>query len=256
MDECLANPAHIRWTAAFYASSIEAMEPFSAKKFGIDDTAHILGPLRRPEIAPRQAGRRPDPRAAATIRKILDATEQMLLRSGPSGMSLRDVAIEADVSRGTLYRYFSSKQQLLRAYTEFMRARLESGLQAAVEAHDPTDRLEPFIDFFGHFFARPQARQFLEAEPAFALEYFRDTFASVIERTTALLQPVFSNWEESLGRSLDHGFLAEMIVRDLISNILVPAPDGGTSVAKLAATLGVGDPVQSKSRRRRASVSA
>ncbi|MDX3901444.1 MAG: helix-turn-helix domain-containing protein [Sphingobium sp.] len=220
------------------------------------DAAHLLGPLRRREAVPRQAGRRPDPRAAATIRKILSATERMLLRAGPTRMSLRDVAVEAQVSRGTLYRYFSSKEQLRKAYTEFMRARFESGLRAAVEAHAPAERLAPFLDFFGHFFARPQAHQFLQAEPAFALEYFRDTFTSVIEQTTALLQPVFASWEENLGRDLDHRFLAEMIVRDLISNILVPAPDGGTSIAKLAETLGVGEPAQSRSRRRRAVVSA
>jgi len=222
----------------------------------LTEAAHILAPLRRPEIAPRQAGRRPDPRAAATIRKILDATERTVLRAGMHGMSLRDVAAEAGVSRGTLYRYFSSKQQLLQSYTGFMRSRLERGLKAAVEAHEPTERFQPFLDSFGHFFARKQARQFLEAEPAYALEYFRESFESSVSQTCELLQHVFESWEESLGRTLDHRFLAEVIMRDLISNILVPAADEGSSMSKLVSALGVDAAVQSKSRRRSATVSA
>lgn len=218
--------------------------------------AKLLGPLRRPEVGPRQAGRRPDPRAAATIRKILNATARMLLQDGPTRMSLRDVAVAAQVSRGTLYRYFSSKEQLLEAYTQFMRGRFESGLRAAVEMYEPAERFEPFLNFYARFFARRQAQQFLETEPAFALKYFRDTFTSVIDQTVTLLGPVFESWEASLGRVLDHRFLAEMIVRDLISNILVSAPDAGRSISKLAETLGVEESAQTRSRRRRATVSA
>ncbi len=180
----------------------------------------------------------------------------MLLRAGVNGMSLRDVATEAEVARGTLYRYFSSKEQLLHGYTEFMRARLESGLTAAVEAHAPTERFKPFLDFFGHFFARKQARQFLEAEPAFALEYFRRNHESAITRTCELLKPVFEDWQASLGRPLDHRFLADLVLRDLISNILVPSRDGHTSVEMLPETLGVGVRVHSGAARRRATVSA
>jgi AcrR family transcriptional regulator len=174
-----------------------------------------------------RAPRRPDPRAVATKERIFEATTRVMRRFGVHGMAIQDIAIEAGVARGTLYRYFSSKTELLDAYTEFMRSRFDASLRAAIDSHPGAgDRLKAFLDFFDTSLDSEQARSFLEAEPEFALGYFRRTFMDGVGKARDALAPVFEEWSRKLGRPLDHDQLAELIMRFLISHVLVPVPHG------------------------------
>jgi AcrR family transcriptional regulator len=177
--------------------------------------------------------RKPDPRAAATKERIFEATTRVMLRAGVAGMSVQDIATEAGVARGTLYRYYSSKTKLLDAYTEFMRHRFDEALRAAILPHQgPDDRLVAFLGFFDGYLNSEQARHFLEAEPEFALAYFRRTFGEGVVKARDALAPVFDHWSEQLGRPLDRDFLAEFIMRFLLSNVLVPVKPGHTGLAR------------------------
>src|SRR5664279_1381523 len=49
---------------------------------------------------------------------ILDAAEQLLLRSPEHGASVAEVAQEACLAKGTVYLYFRSKEELLLAVHE------------------------------------------------------------------------------------------------------------------------------------------
>lgn len=60
---------------------------------------------------PRQA------RATATLEAILAATIQVLVVTGPSGLTTTRVAERAGVSIGTMYQYFPNKQALLYTVT-------------------------------------------------------------------------------------------------------------------------------------------
>jgi AcrR family transcriptional regulator len=181
---------------------------------------------------PARPPRRPDPRAVATKERIFDATTQVMHRVGLNGMSIQDIAAEAGVARGTLYRYFSSKAALLDAYTEYMRSRFDASLRAAIDPHpDAEARLEAFLGFFGTYLDSEQARSFLEAEPEFALGYFRRSFGDGVAKARDALEPVFDHWAVQLGRPLDHDMLAELIMRFLISHVLVPVPHGGKGLA-------------------------
>lgn len=50
---------------------------------------------------------------AARRRRVLDAALTLAARGGFDAVQMRDVATEADVALGTVYRYFSSKERLL-----------------------------------------------------------------------------------------------------------------------------------------------
>ena len=50
---------------------------------------------------------------AARRRRVLDAALTLAARGGFDAVQMRDVAAEADVALGTVYRYFSSKERLL-----------------------------------------------------------------------------------------------------------------------------------------------
>jgi AcrR family transcriptional regulator len=194
---------------------------------------HMSGQGGAPHLRPVRNARRPDPRAAATKDRIFEATTRVMLRVGVHGMAIQDIAIEASVARGTLYRYFSSKTELLDAYTEYMRGRFDASLKAALDHHDaPEARLQAFLGFFDTYLGSEQARSFLEAEPEFALGYFRRSFGDGVGKAREALAPVFDHWAGQLGRPLDHDMLAELIMRFLISHVLVPVPHGGKGLAR------------------------
>ena len=88
-------------------------------------------------MTPTGTSRRSGTRAAETAaRKIrlLAAASALAREGGYDAVQMRDVASRAEVALGTLYRHYSSKDQLLLAamlhQTELLRAR--------IEAHPPT----------------------------------------------------------------------------------------------------------------------
>ena len=79
---------------------------------------------------------------AARRRRVLDAALRLAERGGFDGVQMRDVATEADVALGTVYRYFTSKERLLlEAMVEQIGA-LADRLDADPPAGDtPADRV-------------------------------------------------------------------------------------------------------------------
>jgi AcrR family transcriptional regulator len=55
----------------------------------------------------------------STRRRILVATSEVLKRNGRTKLSLSEVALQAGVSRPTLYRWFASTEELLDAFGRF-----------------------------------------------------------------------------------------------------------------------------------------
>ncbi|HUY99881.1 MAG TPA: TetR/AcrR family transcriptional regulator [Thermomicrobiaceae bacterium] len=73
------------------------------------------------EAAPDLLGRRPPlpgrpgrPRSARAERAILDATSDLLIERGFQGLSVEEVAERAGVGKATIYRRWSSKDELVR----------------------------------------------------------------------------------------------------------------------------------------------
>lgn len=54
---------------------------------------------------------------AAVIDRILAVTGEEARRVGPERIRMGEIAARANVSRASLYRYFASKEELVRAYT-------------------------------------------------------------------------------------------------------------------------------------------
>jgi AcrR family transcriptional regulator len=80
----------------------------------------------KPRKTPRQA------RSAATVEAIFEATIQVLLSDGYSGLTTTRVAARAGVSVGTMYQYFPHREALLYAVLENY---LEDVLVAMDEAY-------------------------------------------------------------------------------------------------------------------------
>jgi AcrR family transcriptional regulator len=65
------------------------------------------------EILEHETGRRHD--SGAKLRQIMDGARTVFLSAGFDGASMNDIARAAGVSKGTLYAYFTSKDELFEA---------------------------------------------------------------------------------------------------------------------------------------------
>ncbi|MDB5423985.1 MAG: transcriptional regulator, TetR family [Phenylobacterium sp.] len=171
--------------------------------------------------------RRPDRRALKTVENIISAAQVVMFNCGTSNVSARQVCEEAQVSRGTLYRYFSSMEELLQAVALRLRVETDEELHLALEGlDDPGERFDAFIAYTASNRETTRAAHFLHVEPAFVLKYFENNFAHFIARVNTALASVFDAWEREVGSALDRDAIAEMMVRYALSETLVRTPEG------------------------------
>ncbi len=90
----------------------------------VSQTAGPAAPGGETALARSQAARR---------RRVLDAALRLAEQGGFDAVQMRDVATEANVALGTVYRYFTSKERLL---LEAMAEQIEA-LAARLEARPP-----------------------------------------------------------------------------------------------------------------------
>lgn len=70
---------------------------------------------------------------AARRDAIRDAAEGVFVRCGFDGATMQQIADEAGVSAGTIYRYFASKDELIRAVAQSCSARYAAQFEASAE---------------------------------------------------------------------------------------------------------------------------
>jgi AcrR family transcriptional regulator len=87
---------------------------------------------------------------AYKYQKIIDITQQQIAQAGFASVYMADIAKQADIATGTLYRYFANKQQLcgeiFRIYTE-IEVNLVQAIATQVDK-SPVDKLISAITTF------------------------------------------------------------------------------------------------------------
>jgi AcrR family transcriptional regulator len=74
--------------------------------------------------------------------EILDAASRMFVEHGIDGATMQDIAAGSDLTAGALYRYFDSKEDLVRATLEYCEQRnAEIFQRAAATAQSPLEAL-------------------------------------------------------------------------------------------------------------------
>ncbi|HEY9266190.1 MAG TPA: helix-turn-helix domain-containing protein [Mycobacterium sp.] len=101
----------------------------------------------------------------STRHRILVATAEVLGRSGQTKLSLSEVALQAGVSRPTLYRWFASKQELLDAFGIFEREMFESGIARATAGLRGTDRVDAAMRFIVEYQQSYSGVRLVDIEP-------------------------------------------------------------------------------------------
>lgn len=90
----------------------------------------------RKRTEPRELAQRAQPmqsRSKESIRKILDATHQLLRREGPSAVTTPAIAEEAGVSVGALYHFFPNKEAIILALYDEKLGRIRDAMNAPIK---------------------------------------------------------------------------------------------------------------------------
>ena len=164
---------------------------------------------------------------APTIRRILDATAEVLGRSGVSKLSLSEVAQQAGVSRPTLYRWFGSKEELIEAFSRYETDLFESGIADAVSGLRGTERLDAALRFVVAFQQALSGVRMVDVEPA-----------QVIPRIGHVL-PIMRQRLELLMSGPDRAVAAATVTRVAISHYVVRSDDTDEFLAQLRHAAGV-----------------
>jgi AcrR family transcriptional regulator len=198
------------------------------------------------DAAPAVPRKRRNRRSEETITNILAATETIVLESGADRISILDVCKAAEVSRGTFYRYFSSQDELLDAFSRHKRDRFHRALVDATEPYsDPDERFEALIVYLEHYLEHGRARRLLVVAPEYALAFFKRIFHDSVVRFEDVLKPVFDAWDERLGSKIDRELVCEMLIRYVLSEQLVPGSTDRRTLPRrvarmVAAVMGAG----------------
>lgn len=100
--------------------------------------------------------------AGARRTMILDAAESSFARRGFHRCTMQDVAAEAQMSPGNLYRYFASKEALVEGLTERDRAKFMQDFEALEHAPPSIELLETMAR--AYLLDEPREKKILELE--------------------------------------------------------------------------------------------
>lgn len=154
---------------------------------------------------------------------LIDAAWRCAAREGYHSVTVDDVCLEAGVSKGMFYGYFSSKQALLLALLEEDAGLIDSLIGGLADGSvKGVDRLRRFAQAMlehGEDPARVQVRADLWASMLTTLEV-RDQFATVVRRRRELLR---SSIEQSFDPADLHG-----VAPRALASIVIALADGLT----------------------------
>src|ERR1700733_5158814 len=110
-----------------------------------------------------------------TEERILTAALGLIGRQGVQRLGMAQIADAAGVERGTLYRYFPSRDHVLAAAASYDEARFSAGLDEVLNSvQDPEARIGAFVAYAFDFIRSHPARGLFESEPGFVLSYLLD----------------------------------------------------------------------------------
>lgn len=161
-----------------------------------------------------------------SVIRILSGALDAIAARGVRRLSMSDIIDASGVSRGTLYRYFSNKDQVLSAVAEFVCTGFENGIRESGKGiEDPIQRLKAVMQFYARYTEENSPGRVFEVEPAFHLSFFRSRFARYKLAVLEVLEPTFDYLDTLLGEPMNREGFVEGLVRNQLSTLLIPASD-------------------------------
>ncbi|KUI26826.1 TetR/AcrR family transcriptional regulator [Mycobacterium sp. GA-2829] len=175
----------------------------------------------------------PDRRDAAefddtsTQHRILAATAEVLARSGQTKLSLSEVALQAGVSRPTLYRWFADKQELLDAFGRYERAMFDRGISQATQGLRGTEKLDAALRFIVAYQQSYSGVRLVDIEP------------EVVIAQLSRIIPLMRARLEKLLTGANAPVKAATAIRVAVCHYIVRSDDGDEFLAQLRHAVGI-----------------
>jgi AcrR family transcriptional regulator len=163
----------------------------------------------------------------STRHRILVATAEVLARSGQTKLSLSEVALQAGVSRPTLYRWFASKQELLDAFGIHEREMFDNGISQATAGLRGTEKLDAALRFIVQYQHSYSGVRLIDIEP------------EVVIGQLGKILPIMRARLEKLLTGPNGGVKAATAIRVAISHYIVRSDDDDEFLAQLRHAAGI-----------------
>lgn len=164
---------------------------------------------------------------SSTRQRILTATAEVLCRNGMTKLSLSEVALQAGVSRPTLYRWFASKAELLDTFGVWERTMYDSGMAAAVAGLNGDEKLDAALRFIVDYQQSYPGVRVVDLEPGHVIGQMSHVIPIMRERLQRLLPG-------SKG-----AIAAAAAVRVAVAHYIVPGDDADDFLAQLRHAVGI-----------------
>ena len=149
----------------------------------------------------------------STRQRILAATAEVLGRNGMTKLSLSEVAVQAGVSRPTLYRWFASKRDLLDGFVVWERQFYERAVADATAGLPASEKLDAALRVIVEYQQSYPGLRMIDIEPA-----------QVIRRLSRVI-PLMRERLERLAHGPDAELAVATAVRVAVSHYLVRSDD-------------------------------
>jgi AcrR family transcriptional regulator len=178
----------------------------------------VEDPVTAPETATEDA---------STRSRILAATAEVLARNGQTKLSLSEVALQAAVSRPTLYRWFASKEELLASFGHYERDQFDDGISHATQGLRGNEKLDAALQFIVKYQQSYSGVRVVDIEPEVVIAQL----AHVIPIMRARLQKLLTGSNAELK--------AATAIRVAVSHYIVRSDDADQFLAQLRHAAGI-----------------
>ena len=163
----------------------------------------------------------------STRHRILVATAEVLGRSGQTKLSLSEVALQAGVSRPTLYRWFADKGELLDAFGVYEREMFDTGIGRATGGLRGTEKLDAALRFIVEYQHSYSGVRLVDIEP------------EVVITQLSRVIPVMRARLQKLMPGPNGGVKAATAIRVAVSHYIVRSDDDDQFLAQLRHAVGI-----------------
>lgn len=190
-------------------------------------TEHGEGAIDR-HVARRVARSRGRPRDPETDAAILRAALDLFVAHGIDGTSIEQIARRAGVARLTVYRRWSTKEELLVQAVESVRGSVPDGeiVARALAGTTPAEVAERLIDLWGTVLVRPEFVAMLArligsspAQPALLETYWRTSIAPRRQAAKPLVRRLVS--AGMLPEGTDEDVVLDIIAGSVLYRVLL-----------------------------------
>ena len=160
----------------------------------------------------------------ATRERILNGAREAIALHGVAKLGMADICATSGMSRGTLYRYFGSREELLLELSRREAERFrDEVLAAAREADTPEEQLRLLLEQVTQEVQKNRALQrLLESDPARVLAAIRAQFTTIRGQLREILGGALEALAPVESGLVDADHLADWVTRLLLTYYLVP----------------------------------